>query len=161
MSAYEFAIEEAASTIDVDTDAFLEGLNNTPSVITLSVWPWSHLVPWFRRNIQMVSSNSLPRLPLSYHMTRCIVKKMPGQPPRGARGHTPARSQRPAQCTQIISSGVLQMAVLKEEEKGPESFPHPLWETHYDDARNRTYFWNTQTKMSVWRVREQFETTKY
>ena len=65
VSAYEFAIEEAASTIDVDTDAFMKELNNTPSVITLNVWPWSQLVPWFKRDIQRVSSDSRPRSLLS------------------------------------------------------------------------------------------------
>jgi hypothetical protein len=46
------------------------------------------------------------------------------------------------------------MAALKEEAEGPESIHPPLWEKHYDGTRNRTYFWNTQTKKSVWTVRQ-------
>jgi hypothetical protein len=77
VSSYEFAIEVAARKIDVDDDDFLTELRNTTFVNTLNVWPWSQLVPWFRRDMQRrVSSDSRTRSPLTCR------QKLPGQPPR-------------------------------------------------------------------------------
>jgi hypothetical protein len=52
LSAYEFAIEVAARRIKTDDKKFFENAKNMTFVNTLNVWPWSHLVPWFRKSMQ-------------------------------------------------------------------------------------------------------------
>lgn len=51
ISAYEFAIDVAARS--VRTDMSVRPKPPKPNAVsTLNVWPWSHLVPWFRRDIE-------------------------------------------------------------------------------------------------------------
>lgn len=62
LSAYEFAIEVAARRIKMDDEKFFKTAKNMTFVNTLNVWPWSHLVPWFRKSMQVhVSSRSSTR----------------------------------------------------------------------------------------------------
>ena len=52
LSSYEFAIEVAARKIKQDEAKFMASVSNFSFVNTLNVFPWSHLVPWFRRDMR-------------------------------------------------------------------------------------------------------------
>ena len=52
ISSYEFAIEVAARKIRVSDEEVDAGVKNTTTVNTHNVWPWSHLVPFFRSDIR-------------------------------------------------------------------------------------------------------------
>lgn len=52
LSAYEFSVEVAGRKIH-ESDEKIEALKaNLTSVNTYNVWPWSHLIPFARRNMQ-------------------------------------------------------------------------------------------------------------
>lgn len=68
VSAYEFAIEVAARRIHLDDNDFARQQANTSFVNTLNVWPWSHLVPFFREDMLMrVSQMSIARMLQGLH----------------------------------------------------------------------------------------------
>lgn len=53
ISAYEFAIEVAARRIHMPDNDFTNQQANRTFVNTLNVWPWSYLVPSFRRDMRL------------------------------------------------------------------------------------------------------------
>ena len=52
LSAYEFGIEVAARRVHVDDDQYASANRNVSFVNTLNVWPWSYVVPFFRRDMR-------------------------------------------------------------------------------------------------------------
>lgn len=52
ISSYEFAIDVAARQVHIDDDKLNNKTANSAFVSTLNVWPWSYLVPWFRRDMR-------------------------------------------------------------------------------------------------------------
>ncbi|GAB4820624.1 hypothetical protein N2152v2_007670 [Parachlorella kessleri] len=52
LSSYEFAIDVAARHVHLPDDDKIFTEPNTSVVSTYSVWPWSYLVPWFRRDMR-------------------------------------------------------------------------------------------------------------
>ncbi|KAL4541193.1 hypothetical protein Ndes2526B_g05736 [Nannochloris sp. 'desiccata'] len=97
LSAYEFAIEVAARRIKMDDEKFFKTAKNMTFVNTLNVWPWSHLVPWFRKSMQV-------------HLADLNAQAKE----EGARART--------------------------------------WTEHFDNRRNRTYYWNKELNQSVWKL---------
>lgn len=79
LSAYEFAIEVAARRIKQNDGKFLESAKNTSFVNTLNVWPWSHLVPWFRKSMQIhVSSRKFTQGTGKRSFKNCFYQYLTG-----------------------------------------------------------------------------------